>query len=352
MKSRRPQAARAQNALIAAVTAAAAVAIAGCGAVKNTITPQPGTTNQVKVALAGPPSALYIGIYEAQALGLFKQTDMNVQIVVPSAGEDPVSMVHNSQVLVGISSEANVLLHRNEDEPVVGVAAIVHGPLSSITATVPSGSSGGVGVGTGTTTTATTTATRTTATTTTAAKTAKKTTKTTTVPSGVIMTATSTTPTSTTSTSTTPTTTTTLSEPDSTLWPAKLQQLLRAPGYPTYDGLVIVVRKGSIVDHAPLIRRFVQAVARGYRAARANPTQAITNLITEVPSLAPQQPVETAILQAAMPYFFPAGGKVWGWQREAQWNSFGSWMTQHQLISNPNAITDASDNELLPGQGV
>ena len=358
MKSRRPQAVH--KAPLAAV--AAAVAIAGCGAVKNTVTPQPGTINQVKVALAGPPSALYIGIYEAQALGLFKQTDMNVKIVIPTAGEDPVSMVHNSQVLVGISSEPNVLLHRNEDEPVVGVAAIVHGPLSSITATVPSGSSGGVGVGTGTTTTATTTtATTTTATTTTAGKTTAaktaKTTKTTTVPSGVIMTATSTTPTSTsptstTSTSTTPTTTTTLSEPDSTLWPAKLQQLLSAPGYPTYDGLVIVVRKGSIVDHAPLIRRFVQAVARGYRAARANPTQAITNLITEVPSLAPQQALETAELTAAMPYFFPAGGKVWGWQREAQWNSFGSWMTQHQLISNPNAITDASDNELLPGQGV
>ena len=138
MKSRRPQAARAQKAAIAAVTAAAAVAIAGCGAVKNTITPQPGTINQVKVALAGPPSALYIGIYEAQALGLFKQTDMNVQIVIPTANEDPVSMVHNSQVLVGISSEPNVLLHRNEDQPVVGVAAIVHGPLSSITATVPS----------------------------------------------------------------------------------------------------------------------------------------------------------------------------------------------------------------------
>ena len=57
-------------------------------------------------------------------------------------------------------------------------------------------------------------------------------------------------------------------------------------------------------------------------------------------------------LQAALPYFFPTGGKVWGWQREAQWNSFGSWLTQHQLLSNPNAITDASTNELLPGQGV
>jgi ABC-type nitrate/sulfonate/bicarbonate transport system substrate-binding protein len=321
------------------LAAFAAVAIAGCGAVKNTITPQPGTTNQVTVALAGQPNAFYIGIYEARALGLFKQTDMNVKIVVPSAGEDPVTMVHDGRVLVGISSEPNVLLHRNLNQPVVGVAALIHGPLPSIAVNVPSGSSGGAGIGTGTTTTATTTtATTTTPATTTTAKAA------TTTPA-------TTTGTTTTGTTTAPTTTT-ISEPDSPLWPAKLQRLLSSPGYPTYDGLVIVVRKGSIVDHAPLIRRFVQAVERGYRAARANPTQAITNLITEVPSLAPQQALESAELTAAIPSFFPSGGKVWGWQREAQWNSFGSWMTQHQLLANPNAVTDASTNELLPGQGV
>ena len=53
-----------------------------------------------------------------------------------------------------------------------------------------------------------------------------------------------------------------------------------------------------------------------------------------------------------MPYFFPAGLKVWGWQRQAQWNAFGTWLTQHHLLSNPNAISDASTNELLQGQGV
>jgi putative hydroxymethylpyrimidine transport system substrate-binding protein len=330
MKPRSPRAVFAQKAALAAL---AAVVLAGCGAVKNTITPQPGTTNQIKVALAGPPNAFYIGIYEAQALGLFKQTDLNVQVLIPSASQDPVTMVHDSQVLVGISSEPNVLLHRNEDQPVVGVAAIVHKPLQSIKITEPAaGPSGGVGVGTGTTTTATATT-----------STKSKRSRTTTTKATTTTTATATT--------TTPTTTT-ISEPDSSSWPAKLQQLLSSPGYPTYDGLVIVVRKGTIVDHAPLVRRFVQAVARGYRAARANPTQAITNLITEVPSLAPQQALETATLQAALPYFFPTGGKVWGWQREAQWNSFGSWLTQHQLLSNANAITDASTNELLPGQGV
>jgi ABC-type nitrate/sulfonate/bicarbonate transport system substrate-binding protein len=304
----------------------AALTLAGCGAVKNTINPPPYTANTVTVALPGQPNAFYIGLYEADALGLFKQTDLNVRIVIPTANQDPVTMVHDNQVLVGISSEPNVLLHRNQDEPVVSVASIVHGPLQAISITVPpAGPSGGAGVGTATTVTHTTT-------------TRTRTTRTTTH-------------TTTTATTTTPTTTT-VSEPDSPLWPAKLQQLLSAPGAPTYDGLVVVVRKDSIVSHAPLLRRFVQALARGYRAARNNPTQAINNLISAVPSLAPQKALETATLQAALPYFFPAGLKVWGYQNDSEWNSFGTWLTQHQLLSNPNAISDASTNELLPGQGV
>ncbi|HWE59424.1 MAG TPA: ABC transporter substrate-binding protein [Solirubrobacteraceae bacterium] len=309
----------------AALAALAAVLLAGCGEIKNTITPSPGSANQITVALAGQPNAFYAGIYEAQALGLFRQTDLNVHLVIPSAGVDPLTMVHNGQVLIAISSEPNVLLHRNEDQPVVGVAAIVHAPLQTITITAPKGGpSGGAGVGTATKTTATRT--RTTRT--------KRPTHTTT-----------------TSTTTVPTTTT-VSDPGAPRWPASLQQLLSKPGYPTYNGLEIVVRKNSIVNEAPLLRRFVQAVARGYRAARANPAQAITNLVTAVPSLAPQQPLETAMLQAALPYIFPSGLKVFGYQRAAQWNAFGSWLTDNHLLSNPNAISDASTNELLPAQGV
>ena len=324
MKPRNPRASRRHKAAFAAL---AATLLAGCGEIKNTITPSPGSANQITVALAGQPNAFYAGIYEAQALGLFKQTDLNVHLVIPT--EDPLTMVHNGQVLIAISSEPNVLLHRNEDQPVVGVAAIVHAPLQTITITAPkSGPSGGTGVGTGTTTTTTATRTRTTRT--------KRPTHTTTTS---------------TSTTTVPTTTT-VSDPGAPLWPASLQQLLSKPGYPTYNGLEIVVNKGTIVGDAPVVRRFVQAVARGYRAARANPSQAITNLIAAVPSLAPEQTLETATLQAALPYIFPAGLKVFGYQRAAQWNAFGSWLTTNHLLSNPNAIPDASTNELLPAQGV
>lgn len=310
----------------AAVAALAALLLAGCGEIKNTITPAPGSANHIRVVLAGQPNAFYAGIYEAQALGLFKQTDLDVQIVTPAAGQDPVLMVHDNQALLGISSEPNLLLHRNEDQPVVSVAAIVHAPLPTIKITASRGGpSGGAGIGTSTSTRTTTTST------------ASR-------PANTTRTATTRTNTATTST--------TIADPGTRLWPAALQQLLSRPGYPTYNGLVIIARKDSIVNDAPLLRRFVQAVARGYRAARNNPAQAVTNLIAAVPALAPQQPLETAMLRAALPAIFPAGLKVFGYSKARDWNAFGSWMMANHLLSNGNAITDASTNELLPAQGI
>jgi ABC-type nitrate/sulfonate/bicarbonate transport system substrate-binding protein len=335
----RPPRAPASGAAIAAI---AALALAGCGEVKNTIRPAPYSADQLKVVLAGPPDAFYVGIYEAQARGIFRQADLNVQLITPAAGEDPVTMVHDQQATVGISSEPEVLLHRNDAQPVVGVAAIVHAPLQTISIPVPrAGSSGGAGVGT----TTSTTATRTTTTKTTRSRPTRTTKR---APTTTRTRTTS----STRSTTTVMPTTTTVSDPATASWPAQMQQLLATPGYPTYDGLVVVVRKNTIVNDAPLIRRFVQALARGYRAARADPARAIDDLITAVPSLAPQKALETSTLRAAIPDFFPPGEKVWGLMHASQWNLFGSWLNNHHLLSNAYAITDASTNELLPGQGV
>jgi ABC-type nitrate/sulfonate/bicarbonate transport system substrate-binding protein len=343
MKHRRPRVLRARPAALAAVLAG--VALAGCGAVSNTIKPGPGTANNITVELAGPPNGFYVGLYEAQALGYFRQSDLNVKLQVPTAGQDPVAMVHGGEALVAVASEPTVLLHRNENEPVVGVAALVHQPLGAITIKVPpAGPSGGSGLSApGTTTTGK----RTTgaSTTTPAATTTTATTTTATPPA----TTTATTPTSTT---TTPPTTTTITEQDAAVWPTALQQGLAQPNAPTYDGLVLVVRKGSIVDHAPLLRRFVQAVAHGYRAARAHPAAAVRAMATQVPALVPSEPLVLATVNAAIPYFFPKGIPVWGWQRQAQWNRLGTWMTDHKFLDNPNAVTDASTNELLQGQGI
>ncbi|MGH2842198.1 MAG: ABC transporter substrate-binding protein [Solirubrobacteraceae bacterium] len=326
---------------VAAGASALVLALAGCGEIQNTITPKAGSANQVSVELTGRPNADYVGLYAAQALGYFKQTDMDVTFQTPKRGQDPLTMLHNSQVLIAISSEPTVFLRRNEEMPVVGVAALVRRPLSQIrvrivkgrahkggssrrgatkTATTTDAGAGKVGTGTGTTTTG-----------------------------GAGTTTTGTTTTGTTTTTTMPTPS---QVPSASSWPPALRQLLGSAGAPTYNGLVVAVRKGTIVDDAPVIRRFVQAVARGYRAVRRDPRAGVQDLIAADPTLARHRRQLLATVRATLPYFFPATGNRWGWQSEAEWNAFGTWMRAHGVIGNPNAITDASTNELLQGEGV
>jgi ABC-type nitrate/sulfonate/bicarbonate transport system substrate-binding protein len=139
--------------------------------------------------------------------------------------------------------------------------------------------------------------------------------------------------------------------PTGAAWPALLQSLLEQPSAPTYNGLVLVVRKGTIVDHAGLPRRLIQAIHRGYVAVRRDPKAAVADLIAADPGLASQKRALLATVKSLLPHFFPSG-TIWGWQSERNWNTFGTWLYNNKLIDNPNAVTDASTNELLQGEGV
>jgi putative hydroxymethylpyrimidine transport system substrate-binding protein len=122
-------------------------------------------------------------------------------------------------------------------------------------------------------------------------------------------------------------------------------------GVPNYDELVVVVRKDTIVKHPDVVRRFVQALARGYEAVRRNPQEAVNNLVHASSGLDPK--LQLASVKATLPAFFPANpADPWGWQDPKQWTAYGQWMLSHHLISNPNAVLDASTNELLAGQGI
>src|SRR5205807_1428502 len=103
-------------------------------------------------------------------------------------------------------------------------------------------------------------------------------------------------------------------------------------------------------DRPDLIRRFVQALARGYEAARRDPAQAVQSLVRANSGLDPK--LQLASVRATLPAFFPSGSRPWGWQGPSQWNRYGRWMLAHHLITNPAALADASTNELLAGQGI
>jgi putative hydroxymethylpyrimidine transport system substrate-binding protein len=329
--------------IMAAGAAAAAFAVAGCGEFQNTIHPQPGTTTNVPVMFSGPPTGLMAGVYEAMALGYYKQADMRVLITVPSTGENPLTKLHNFKTEVAVSSAPNVLLRREQNVPVVSVGAIIQKPLSSVTVKVP-------------------VVHKTSGCKTKHCKTAKS--------KHGKHTATKTTiTTSTVATTTNPhydwrpgTVATNGPTVNSELTvPKKAVAVMARKDIPTYQGLVFVVRPDTIVNNAPSIRRFLQTTARGYEAARQNPAQAINNMVKIDPRLASQQGKLLAELKAYLPDMFPGIQTVgkskgstepWGFQNTTEWNTFGNWLHERGLISDPEAVNNASDNELLAGKGV
>ncbi|MBV8430751.1 MAG: hypothetical protein JO244_06295, partial [Solirubrobacterales bacterium] len=112
-----------------------------------------------------------------------------------------------------------------------------------------------------------------------------------------------------------------------------------------------VVRRSTLQDEPGLIRRLVQAMARGYESVRSDPAAAVTNLVKANPSL--DANFQTAAVQATLPAFFPsAAGQPWGYQNPVEWNSYGQWMLANHLISSPAAVAAASTNEELAGQGL
>jgi putative hydroxymethylpyrimidine transport system substrate-binding protein len=141
----------------------------------------------------------------------------------------------------------------------------------------------------------------------------------------------------------------------------QLQQLGKKPnvirmnqvGVPTYDELVLVARSNELTrGRIDVVRRFVQALGRGYASVRSNPTGAVNNLLKANPSL--DRKLQLASVRATLPAFFPSGNdaaKPWGWQNPGRWAAYGQWMLSNHLVSRSEAFDGASTNEVLAGQG-
>jgi putative hydroxymethylpyrimidine transport system substrate-binding protein len=323
-----------------------ALGLAGCGQKHEAVTAAPGATQSLTLMLDWVPNADHVGLYQALAEGDFARAGLDVHVQVPSDPSSPLELLAAGRVDAAISYEPEVLLARNQGQPLVSVAAIVQEPLTSIVsigskhiktvadlkgkrvgdagipyqhaylttilthAGVPISSVKEINVGANL------------------------------VPamlSGRV---------------------------DATLgsyWNVEaieLAQLHKHPnvihmqqvGVPNYDELVVVVRKDTIVNHPDVVRRFVQALARGYESARRDPQAAVNNLVKASPGVDPR--LALAGVRATLPAFFPKPGLPWGWQDPAQWTAYGEWMLSQHLISDPNAVADASTNELLAGQGL
>jgi putative hydroxymethylpyrimidine transport system substrate-binding protein len=332
---------------VLAAVAALSLTLSACGEKSNPLTPSTGSTQPFTLMLDWFPNADHVGIYQALAEHDFTNAGLDLHVQVPSDPSSPLQLLAAGKVDAAISYEPEVMLARNQGEALVSVAAIVQEPLTSIVSIgskhiktvaqlkgkrvgdagipyqhaylttilahegVPASSVKEINVGDNL------------------------------VPamlSGRV---------------------------DATLgayWNYEAIQLAEAGkkpnvirmnqvGVPNYDELVVVVRRSTLTDHIDLVRRFVQALARGYESVRTDPSGAVANLVRANPGL--NERFQLASVQATLPAFFPSNSsEPWGFQDQSQWNAYGQWMLDHHLITNPNAAYQASTNEVLAGQGV
>jgi putative hydroxymethylpyrimidine transport system substrate-binding protein len=333
--------------VIALAIIPAALLLAACGEKSETVNGSGGSSQSMTLMLDWFPNADHVGIYQALAEGDFTRAGLNVHVQVPSDPASPLTLLAAGRVDAAISYEPEVLLARNRNLPLVSVAAIVQQPLTSI---VSVGSKriktvaqlrrkkvGDAGIPYQHAYLQTILA---------HAHVRPSSVKEINVGANLVPAMLS-------------------GRVDATLgayWnyeAIQLAQMRKHPnvirvnkvGVPSYDELVVVVRRSTLAQHPDQIRRFLQALARGYESVRSDPSAAVGNLVRANPAL--NRKLQLASVRATLPAFFPAGsGNPWGWQNPVEWNAYGQWMLKNHLITEPAAVADASTNEELAGQGL
>jgi putative hydroxymethylpyrimidine transport system substrate-binding protein len=337
---------RRRRALLVGGAIMAALALAACGEKKDAVAPAATQTQPLNLMLDWLPNADHVGLYAALANGDFTQAGLSVRVHVPTDPATPLQLLAAGKVDAAISYEPELLLARDAGEPLVAIAAIVQRPLTAIVSlhskhiTTPrqlrGKRIGNAGIPYQQAYLRTILA---------HAGVPEHTVKEVNVGANLVPAMVS-------------------GRVDATLgayWNYEAIQLrqegkrpnvihVENAGVPTYDELVVVVRENEIANQTGELRRFVQALGRGYQAVRANPEAGVQALVRANPTLTPR--LQLASVKATLPWFFPAATSLpWGWQDQKRWNAFGEWMLHQHLIKSASAIASASTNQLLAGQG-
>lgn len=332
--------------VLAAVAAlCAALALGACGEKQDTITAG-GATRSLTLMLDYLPNPDHVGLYAALANGDFAKAGLDVKVQTPSDPAAPLKLLEAGKVDLAISYEPELLIARDKGAQLVPVGAIAQVPLTTLMSLkrgfagprdLRGGRVGTAGIPYQSAYLQTILA---------RAGVPRDSVKETNVGFNLVPAMLS-------------------KRVDATLgayWNVEGVQLRRAGkrptivrmeqvGVPTYDELVLVARKDTLASRGDDVRAFVQALARGYEAARADPVAATDALVRAAPDL--DRGFALASVRASLPAFFPVdASKPWGWQAPAAWDAYGRWMFEHDLIGvRPNAGATALTNEFLAGQG-
>ena len=320
------------------------LALSACG---KSDTPSGGPQQrQLTLALDYLPNPDHVGIYMAQATGEFKKAGLDVRIVTPPDPSAPLRLLAAGRADIAISYEPEILLAREKNFEVLSIGALVQRPLTSLMAvkgrTVDPEKLAGKRVGTAG------------------------------IPyqdaylDEILQTA-----------GVDPATVKRVNvgfnlvpamlsgRVDATLgafWNVEGVQLKlerRRPriapvdtlGVPAYDELVLAAGYDTIQRDGAVLRRFLQALQRGTRAAQADPRAAVDVLLKAAPDLVRR--FATRSVAETLPVLFPEdAGRPFGFQDLQQWQDYADWMRRNDLLTRPVDVGTVATNEFLPGEGL
>jgi len=318
--------------------------LAGCGEKEENV--QPKGSKRVTLMLDFFPNADHAPIYAAKAAGYFKQAGLDVKIRQPADPSAPIKQVAAGRVDMAISYEPEVFRARDTGLHVVSVGALVQEPLTSIISLPRAGirrpanlkgkTVGTAGIDYQSAYLQTVLA---------DAGVRPQTVKERNVGFSLV-----------------PALLT--KKVDAILggfWNyegVELQQKKRKPriiriekaGVPAYDELVLVANEDAIDRDAPKLRAFIGALSRGTRDLRRDPDQAVKGLLEANPDL--DAKLQRASVKVTLPLFSAPKGKPYAYQDPAQWDAFGAWMKENNLLRTGPDAKRAFSNELVPGAGL
>jgi putative hydroxymethylpyrimidine transport system substrate-binding protein len=318
--------------------------LAGCG--EKTDVLEPKGSKRVTLMLDYFPNADHAGIYAAQAAGDFKQAGLDVEIRQPADPSAPIKQVAEGRVDVAISYEPEVFRARDKGLNVVSIGALVNKPLTSIIslpeakirkpADLKGKTVGTAGIDYQTAYLETILD---------EAGLQRDAVKERNVGFSL-----------------TPALLT--GKVDAVLgafWnyegtelklKGKRPRIIRMEdaGVPTYDELVLVANADALDRDGDKLRAFIGALSRGVRELRANPDKGIEGLLNANPDL--DQELQRAAVKVTLPLMVPPEGKPFGWQDPKEWDAFGAWMQEKNLLEQAPDVPASYDNSLLPGSGL
>ncbi len=116
-------------------------------------------------------------------------------------------------------------------------------------------------------------------------------------------------------------------------------------GVPDFYELILVTSEANLAERSDLVKKFVDALRKGFEFAEANPQQSITTLIEANPETI-NEPLERKGVDLLKP-LWTNGISTFGWQDAERWEHFSDWMKQRSLIDDDLVSSFAFTNKFV-----